>query len=388
MKRGISIFVATAITVAGVWSFDYGLSVSTSPQYLYEDYSFTATASPWYSSLIGEKGELYLSGIAEAVYEEEEWDGRLDLGRFQATLRPRPGFRIDAGRVSYSDVSGFVAHGLFDGARFAYAFKSVNFQVGGFYTGFLNKERADISMSDADAEDAVDEDVYFAPSRALATVSMDVPSFIARMNASVEFVGQFDLRGREDVVHSQYLCFSLAGPVNTLVSFMSSLATGFAEAADLETSPSLAFRSELSVFPPGGLADRAYLGLKWASGDSGAIDSFLPVKGLNAGSVFNAGLSGIAAFKGGYFVRILEMLSADLSTTLFLREGGGVQDPELDAESDDSFLGAEMYGDVIFAPSSEFAFTGGAGVFIPSADAFISDARPRPMFAASLIVSF
>ncbi len=87
-------------------------------------------------------------------------------------------------------------------------------------------------------------------------------------------------------------------------------------------------------------------------------------------------------------MRLRETLSFDLSTSLFLRQGSGVVDAELDPESDDTYLGTELYGDVIFAPTSELALTGGLGAFFPSGAAFVSDAGVRPLFAASLIVSF
>ena len=388
MKRCASLILALAFSASGAWSADYGLSLSLSPEYSDEEFSFTATASPWYSFLVGEKSDFYLSGVAETVYEDEDWTARFDLGRFQATIRPRPGFRLEAGRISYTDVSGFVARGLYDGARFFYAFRRVNFLVGGLYSGLLNKERAEIVMSKADADDALDEDVYFAPRRALASAAVEIPYAIGPVSLTAEALGQFDMRGGDEVVHSQYLCFGASGPVGTLVSFTASFAAGLAEAANVDIGVSLAFRTEVSYYPPRGSSDRAYLGFKWASGDSGSLDAFLPVKGFNAGTVFNAGLSGVGAFKGGYFVRLLETLSFDLSTSLFLRQGSGVADPELDSESDDAYLGTELYGDVIFAPTSELALTGGVGVFFPSGAAFVSDAGVRPLFAASLIVSF
>lgn len=388
MKRRILLIAILASMASAAMASDYGLSLSTAPRYFDSDVTFTTSVSPWYSTLIGDSGELYLSGIVDLAYEEEEWDSRLDLGRFQLTLRPRSGFRFDTGRFPYSDVSGFVIHGLFDGARFSYAYDRVNFMVGGFYTGFLNKERAEIVMSEADMTDSLNDDNYFAPRRALMTVAVEVPSIFRRLSASAEALGQFDLRDGDEVLHTQYLSMSLSGPIYPTLSFTSSLATGLAEAAGVNIATSLAFRTELSYYPVGGAADRAYLGFKWASGDGRSMGRFLPVKGLNAGTVFDVGLSGVAAFKGGYFARLMESFSMDISASLFLRQGAGVVDPELDPDSDTIYLGSEMYGEVVFAPTSELSMTGGAGLFFPSGAAFDSGAGVRPLLTASFIISF
>jgi hypothetical protein len=260
--------------------------------------------------------------------------------------------------------------------------------VGAFYTGFLNKEKAGIVMSAADYEDSGDDDEYFAPRRMLLSAAIAVPSLFRRLSASAEAIGQFDLRGGEDILHSQYISYGLSGPLTPLFSFTSSLAMGFAEAPGVNLSASMALRSQVFFLPPSGLADRAYLGFKWASGDSGGLDSFLPVKGLNAGTVFNANLSGIFALGGGYFTRLKDLFSAELSTSIFLRQGEGAYDAEFDFENDDTYLGSELYGEVLFFPSSELLFTLGTGAFFPNPAAFVSGAGIRPLLAASLVVSF
>jgi hypothetical protein len=128
---------------------------------------------PWYSFLRRE--ERFLSfGNAETVYEDEEWTARFDQGRFQATFGRAP--------VSVSTRAGFPT-------------RTIGFGAHGFYARPLllrvpegellvevsilgsSTRSVEIVMSAADADDALDEDVYFARGGArFAAVEVPMPS--------------------------------------------------------------------------------------------------------------------------------------------------------------------------------------------------------------------
>jgi hypothetical protein len=162
---------------------------------------------------------------------------------------------------------------------------------------------------------------------------------------------------------------------------------GFAEAPGVNLSASMALRSQVSFLPPSGLADRAYFGFKWASGDSGGLDSFLPIKGLNAGTVFNANLSGIFALGGGYFTRRRTCSLRAFNFDIFA-SGRSAYDAELDFEN-------VRYLSSVRNCTARSFFSRVPSYYLPWEPAHFSRlrsiclwCRDSALLAASLVVSF
>ena len=217
MKRNLRSFALAAaillIPAAFVGAADFGTALSLAPKVSQEGFSLTVMANPWFSSLIGETGELFVSGIIKLETTFESATVLLDLGRSQVILRPAPGTSWEFGRMPFADESGFLASGLLDGARWTGSLGALGASAGLFYTGLLNKKSAEIVLTAADGADLLDADRFFAPPRLLAVLSgglRNPPDFLSRLSAQA--VGQFDLRGGSDTLHSQYLTLTAGIP--------------------------------------------------------------------------------------------------------------------------------------------------------------------------------
>jgi hypothetical protein len=94
----------------------------------------------------------------------------------------------------------------------------------------------------------------------------------------------------------------------------------------------------------------------------------------------------------GYEARLLRALSLTLEGTYFLRTDlKTFRDPEgeLDPASNSHALGAEFYASLVWAPASDLSVIAGGGMFFPElGGAFVSEAKPRWLVSAGMIVSF
>ena len=380
---GIAVLAALAASPAA--SYDFGLSLTNTPKYLGEEFSYTLAASPWFSLLPGPKLDLYLSGMAEMVADEEETDFRFDLGRTQVVYRPRPGMTAEAGRLSVSDTAGLVMSGLYDGVRFSSFAPFGRITLGGYYTGLLNKERAGIVISRADAADASSEDEYFAPRRAVAAAGFDVPA----AGVGLDLIGQFDLREGDEGVHTQYAALRFSRGFLQTFSLRLAGVGAVAQVEGGDSELSYAVDGELGWFIPSILSDRLYVGALSGSAGSGDLTAYMPIKGPSAGKVFSPEVAGFTVLRAGYFLRPFETLSTDLSSRIFLSSGAdGAGDPSLDSGADELYLGTEVYASLVFAPTSEFSLILGSGIFIPNSAAFIPDTESTFLVSLAAVVSF
>lgn len=395
MKRQTSacftaVILSLFLSSASVYASDYGLSLSVTPKYLGEDFTLNASASPWFSVLINEQTDIYASAIVDYALVDEESDFRFDAGRTQLTYRAKPAIVLEAGRLFYSDIATLVGSGLFDGSRISMAFPFGRAVFGAYYSGLLNKERVGLALSIADLIDAADDDVYFAPSRVLISAALSSPSLFGNFGLNSEVLAQFDLRGTSKAVNSQYIILSSYLSLPQDLSLTLGLAASIVQSDDDgdATGYGISTRGEISYLVPSPLFDRLYLGGAWGSGSDEGDGGFFPIKGPNAGKVFTAPLRGIATVHGGYFVKLMPQLSADVSVTAFLRQGDGALDAEIDYTNDSAYIGTEAYASMSFSVSSELSLSMGTGMFFPSADAFVEDTINRFLFTATAIVSF
>jgi hypothetical protein len=288
---------------------------------------------------------------------------------------------LKAGRMYYSAPVGFVAEGLFDGARFSANTGLGRFSVGAWYTGFLYKKRANIAMTERELESYHSEldfdnfaDTYFAPRRLLAALDWEHPSLGGGfLRGHLSLLGQFDLSGKDEKVNTQYLTAKVSLPVN---AFLFDLAGCFslvdrsgdsdiAVAAEVGASWTLptVFPSRLSVF---GYYSSGVL-------KSGAISVFEPVTISSMGSILKANISGITMISFEYLARLHRTFSLSLSSSYFIRNDLGTfkSYPIIAATDGGSanggyLLGNEIFGRLFWSPVSDISINLGGGLFMPS----------------------
>ncbi|NLJ45039.1 MAG: hypothetical protein GX430_00540 [Treponema sp.] len=387
--RGNAVIALALLLIPAVsaGASDFGLALTLAPKVSQEGFTLTVMANPWFSALLGENGELYLSGIVKLETTFQSATLLLDLGRSQVKLRPSPGTSWEFGRMPFADESGFVASGLMDGARWTGSPGPLGASAGLFYTGLLNKKSAEIVLTAADGADLLDADRFFAPPRLLAVLSgglRNPPAFLSRLSAQA--VGQFDLRGGSDTLHSQYLTLTAGIPAGAALAFELSAAAALAEPSGSDPAFHAAGALQVSWDLPTALKDQAYLGLRAATGADGGFPN---VTALEQGRVFTPGPAGLATARLGYRARPSAVLGAEAQAVGFLRfPDGGPADAELDPGSDSPWLGAELYATVTWTPFSDLSVLWGAGVFLPaSGGAFLPDTPARWLLSAAAVLS-
>jgi len=107
---------------------------------------YSATLIPWLSTPLGSSHngtQLYLSAGLTMEYANQNAAFIPELLRTELTFPIGTGMEIQAGRMQYTDPLGFIADGLFDGAKFSYTSANVGtFGIGAWYTGLLYKKRS------------------------------------------------------------------------------------------------------------------------------------------------------------------------------------------------------------------------------------------------------
>jgi hypothetical protein len=180
------------------------------------------SASPWVSGLLGKGFSFYVSGRIGFGYSGD-FSGRAawreplvlpELERTELTWVVSPSLYIRAGRQKFRDVTGLAVSGSFDGLSAGFSAGDSRISMGAWYTGFLYKGTANIVMTGGDGDAykkpvALDEG-YFASRRVLVSFDWEQPAFGLRpsgmyQSLALGLVGQFDLNGEDDRLHSQYL---------------------------------------------------------------------------------------------------------------------------------------------------------------------------------------
>jgi hypothetical protein len=260
----------------------------------------------------------------------------------------------------------------------------------------LYKGTAEILMTSSDRDryttplDYDDLDSYFAPRRVLVPLGIEFPGLSPRTSLSLLGLGQFDLNGKDDTLHTQYLEAQLGlEAADTLrLSLTAVGALGEAEGSDedLETHVAFALGADWDV--PGGLADMLSGELRWGSGAvNERVVPFTPVSTIAQGKILSATLTGVMNARLSYTVRPHRSVSVSAEGVGFWRtDVETFTDGELDGASTKRFLGVEGYGQLQWAPQSALRFSAGGGIFIPGG-AFVSGTEPRWKVNVGVIVS-
>jgi hypothetical protein len=388
-------------------ALDFGLTVSQSPEYTNTTSNdregtldYTGSYSPWISGELESSGiaKLYLSAKLTTTREGGEWKyGSLpilfEIGRSEVSWRPASTVYLEAGRIPFQDPLGIIAAGLFDGAMGSVALGGkVRLTTGTFYTGLLYKETAKIVMTSRDAEQYTLSDTYFASRRILLSVGAEFPALTPRSSLVLNGLSQFDVNPKsdnEEFLHSQYLT---AHYTMSLLDNLAMTGTGVFALRENQDDviANFAIAAGIDWEAPGDWQDMIQGEIRWSSGRVNKnIGAFMPVTSIAQGEVFSPPLSALMPIKGKYTVRFLKTFSSSLEGTYFIRTDGETMAGTGYAPSSSRFLGGELYGSLVWAPTSDIAVTAGAGVFFPGlGNVFDSDAPNLWKFAMGVILSF
>jgi len=339
-------------------------------------FDYKGIVIPHFSGLLGENGEFFVSAGLNfqnnplaVVPELLQTDLFFSYGSVD--------FRV--GRMGYTDTLGFIADGLFDGARAAFDTGAGTFGVGAWYTGLQCKRRANIEMT-LDEYTANNSEIsysdfvgtYFAPRRALAALDWEHSSIAEHLRLSASILGQFDATGN-DALHSQYLAVKATLPFG---AFTLDLGGCFEliEQTD-ETGNAYAAEAGFSWLWEGqGLSFLA----RHSSGYNGSLSAFLPLTTVPQGNVLSEKLTGLTMFQLDYTMRPHRTFSFSVIPAYFIDN----------YDSTWGMMGAEIYGKAVWTPFTDVMLSLGGGAFLPSLGDVAPDAKVVWRAELNVIVSF
>ena len=390
-ERFLGLFLLCA--ALPVFSQDFGLVLNqkaelTDGEKPYGAIEYTGTALPWFSAPLGDKADLYLSGGISALYADEEWKPLPEIHRFELTYNPRPGLRLEMGRLPFRG-SSYTMAGLFDGVSFTLNTGGGRLSGGVFYTGLLYKKSAYIVMSPEDRVGYTGKDEYFASRRLAAGINWECTGiFNTRNTLSVSGAAQFDLNGGDTLFHSQYLEAKLGVPLGGRVNIEFGGVIELAEETDKSLYTAFAGSTEIQWMLPTALQDRLSFTGWFSSGSwNDGIGAFIPLTMQARGKVLRPECSGIALLETTYTFRLHPSLAADLSGAYYFRtDTETFYHAGMDPLSNSPLLGGEVYGGLTWAPFSDVLISAGGGVFFPRTGKAFAD-NAGLIYRASLSAS-
>ena len=378
MKKGFLLFFCITLLLLPnlpLFSVDLGLvldqtaGVSGSGDTTTFDY--TGTLIPWLSAFITANNEFYMSAGLNMDFKSDTWTFIPELLRTELSGRFNNG-SFNLGRMSYSDPLGFVADGLFDGARFAFDTRAGIFSLGAWYTGLLYKDRAKITMTAKDLELAGTDldfsnftDTYFAPKRIVAALGWEHPSIGNFARAKISALGQFDMTGED--FNTQYFVGKLSLPgASVVLDLGACLELKEESGEDLKTA--IAGEASLAWLTPIPVYDRLMLLGRYSSGSTEAMSAFVPVTTVGQGSILKPKLSGISIVSVDYAARLAQSFAMSVSSNYFIRTDGltYLSYPVDQGTSEGYFLGNEFFAWLLWSPVSDLRINLGGGIFLPS----------------------
>jgi hypothetical protein len=373
MKR-LQLFCLCLLLPAFLFSADFGLITGGYAAYLDSGVEYEARIIPRFSLPVGDNGDfLVTAAMSVGKDDADEFYYTPELLRTAFSLRfGEAGITI--GRMHYADPLGLIADGLFDGVQFYYAGTAGTLRVGAWYTGFLYKKTANITMTAEElgswykALDYGDfANTYFAPKRAIVSIDWEQPSLGEFMRLNAALTGQFDLNGGDETYNSQYLTLKAGIPVkNWLIEL-----GGSVEVAQAEDETSFAYAADFGIFCALPSAFNSSLSLS-LSLSSGRVDdtfrAFVPITTKYYGNVFREKLSGLSVAGLNYTALFVPTLGASITARHFIRNDLGTYAgyPIPAGGSDNYFLGTEFFARLLWSPVSDLQFNLGGGAFLPS----------------------
>lgn len=366
------------LVCGAAWPADFGLILDQGAGFggfgSDSSFDYTGMLIPRFSGFIGDNGDLYVS----AGFRFDYPGGFVpELLRTELNFRSGNGV-FSAGRLFYSDPPGFVADGLFDGLRYSLDTDIGSFGMGLFYTGFLYKKRANITMNSVDLAKSGGDvkyddflNTYFAPRRVIAAFDWNHPGINDLVRFSASLLGQLDLNeSLADGLHTQYLSAKATIPFS---AFTMSLGLCF-ELAQLasEFKFALAGEAEAVIYLPTKIEDQLTITGRYSSGmwDDNPLMAFVPISSKNQGDILKAKFSGISLVSLNYLARFNKTMALEGSSTYFFRNDLGTYT----AYGNEGYLlGNEFFARFFWNPFSDLSLNAGAGVFLPS----LGNAAPK-----------
>ena len=223
----LTLLISIFLLPVSLYAFDFGLITNLNVKYGNpgadeNKFDFAADFWPRFYGLIGKDGEFIVTGgITLGVNDDFYYVP--ELLHTELTLHfGGSGLRI--GRFNYSDPLALAASGLFDGVQYYHNSGIGVFRAGAWYTGFLYKKNANITMTEAenaaygvtiDYNDFVN--TYFAPSRAFVSAEWEHPSLGEFMHLNAAVIAQFDLTDADSKYHNQYVILKAGIPAGNFL---------------------------------------------------------------------------------------------------------------------------------------------------------------------------
>ncbi|GHU06983.1 hypothetical protein FACS1894151_00620 [Spirochaetia bacterium] len=393
---------------SALFAVDFGVLLSGNPGYDSTEtdnaFSVSANATPWVSVQFNPNLSLFASAALKFSWEHGKVQPFLvELDRTELSWHPAPAVFLEFGRQQFSDSAGLISSGLLDGVNGSLSVGGARLSLGAFYTGFLYKQTAYITMTAHDTIpygkelDYGDFSTYFASRRILVPFGVEFPGLSDRTSLVLNLIGQFDVNDigeNDERLHSQYLELHFfiepADPLHFNIAAVAEMAEVIAEEGGLQAS--FAASAGLDWELPGALQDLLSLDVRWAIGqiDNETIGAYLPISRVTAGEIFTPGLPGLLYAKTSYTARLHKTFSLAGGCGYFIRTDlDNPFDAELDPDSDSRFLGGEIFTSLVWAPQSALRITADGGLFFPElGGAFVSDAKIRAKASVNVTVSF
>ena len=335
-------------------------------------FTYSSILIPRFSAMFGDKADLFISAGFEASYNEK-WVFVPELLRTELTVYSGT-FDFTFGRMYYCEPLGFIADGLFDGARFFHHSEAGTFSFGVWYTGFLYKRRANIAMTPADLlEYSVPfefndfQNTYFAPRRLVAALGWERAGGL--LDARFSILGQADLRDDfnlqgNNLLHSQYFIgqLSISGG---LFGLDIGGAFGLVQ-NDGEFGMSTAAELGIALSPPTRVPNRFSFLARYTSGETGTFTAFEPITIVTQGEILGAKLSGLSTLTLDYFVRPHRTFAFGFESTYFIRTDFVTYMAYPGLNNSGNLLGNEFFAQLLWTPFSDMQINLGGGVFLPS----------------------
>jgi len=392
LKLKLKLFILLFfLSIFSLYAVDFGLLLEGSAaNEITDEWGFKGSVFPWFSTPIGEAGDFYVSARAAAEFKGETFAFIPELMRTEFAYRWDT-WEIKAGRIQYSDPFGFIADGLFDGAQVSFDIGQSSLSAGVWYTGFLYKKNANITMTEPEllanytALDFGDFlNTYFAPPRLLAAVDWEHPALAELIRLKASLIGQFDLSANSSLYHSQYLALRAAIPVGRFVFDLG----GCFELAQVADLFQISFAGEVGISwtPPLSIPNRLTLLGRFSGGTvDDVVRAFVPITTVTQGNILKAKLSGLSMIRLEYTARLHESFSFNVQNSYFILSDLGTYQG-LPAARNGFFLGDEVYASFVWSLFSDLQIKGGGGIFLPS----LGNADPQGnlLWRAELSLSF
>ena len=353
------------------------------------DFDYSASLVSWFSTPLGDSGDMFVSAGLTAGYEYEEGFFAAELLRTEFSWRFNNALRLKTGRLSYADPLNFVVDGLLDGAQVFYNTAMGTLNAGFWYSGLLYKKTTKITMTGDDFASYYDNKKYFASQRMLMTAGWEHPALMELIRLRASLTGQFDFNGGDTRYHSEYLTVKAGMPLERLV-FELGGALQLAQDAG-ESGVALAGEIGASWEPPTPFKSQLSFNGKFTSGraEDDSIAAFVPVTTLEQGDVLKARLSGLSALNLDYTARFRRELSSSLAMTYFVRSDLATYAgyPAIVATEDGYCLGGELFGRVMWSPVSDLRLNAGGGIFLPALGNVAPKADPQWRIELNLVLA-